>query len=563
MHINLGKTLDRMGRYREALGHAEQALDLFEAAGNLPGQARALNNVGWYHALLGDHQQALTRSRQALGLQRGLGDRCGEANTWDTLGYSHHQLGHHAKAVSCYQQAIGMFCRPRRAQRHGRGAHPPRRHAPRHRPHPGRDHDLAAGPGASWMTCTTPTPTRSAPSWTGPPRSPRPGSSGAPGRAPFRRPAAICSDGPMVITRHGGRWTLEDRFGSCWQYLPVQVPDGCCALRAELEYDRPGAVLDLGCIGPAGFRGWSGGARRSFVITPGAATPGYLPGELEPGTWHVVIGLHRVPPAGAEYRLTAEVSSTPGELAPAPPPDPLPPLADRPPRRDLPASPGRRWLAGDLHTHTVHSDGAMTVPELARFAVGQGLDFIAVTDHNTVSHHAELPAAAAAHGITLLPGQEVTVQAGHANVLGDVGWIDFREPADSWLEAAERGGRADVGQPPHRRRRELDHPDDPAPAAGRDLALELARHALDDAVRLVAGLGSRPPSRWAAATGTGPGPTRRRARRPPGSSARTTRPRRCWTGCAPGGPRSPPAGTGRCCSGSTASWSRPGPTAPS
>ena len=252
----------------------------------------------------------------------------------------------------------------------------------------------------------------------------------------------------MVITRHSGRWTLEDRFGSCWQYLPVPVPDGSCGLRAELEYDRPGAVLDLGCIGPGGFRGWSGGARRSFVITPGAATPGYLPGELEPGTWYVVIGLHRVPPAGAEYRLTAEVSSTPGELAPAPPPEPLPPLDGRPPRRDLPASPGRRWLAGDLHTHTVHSDGAMTVPELARFAAGQGLDFIAVTDHNTVSHHAELPAAAAAHGITLLPGQEVTVQAGHANVLGDVGWIDFREPADAWLDAAERaGGLMSVNHP--------------------------------------------------------------------------------------------------------------------
>ena len=67
--------------------------------------------------------------------------------------------------------------------------------------------------------------------------------------------------------------------------------------------------MDLGCIGAGGFRGWSGGARRSFVITPAAATPGYLPGELEPGTWLVVIGLHRVPPAGADYQLTVTVSA--------------------------------------------------------------------------------------------------------------------------------------------------------------------------------------------------------------------------------------------------------------
>ena len=83
----------------------------------------------------------------------------------------------------------------------------------------------------------------------------------------------------MATMRHSGRWTLEDRFASPWQYLPVEVPDGACGLRAELEYERSGAVLDLGCIGRRGFRGWSGGARRSFVITRDAATPGYLPGE--------------------------------------------------------------------------------------------------------------------------------------------------------------------------------------------------------------------------------------------------------------------------------------------
>jgi PHP domain len=252
----------------------------------------------------------------------------------------------------------------------------------------------------------------------------------------------------MVITRHSGRWTLEDRFASPWHYLPVEVPDGAAGLRAELEYERSGAVLDLGCFAPSGFRGWSGGARRSFVISPDAATPGYLPGDIEPGRWQVMIGLHRVPPGGADYRLTVQVSSTPGELAAPPPPEPPPPLADRPPRRELPAGPGRRWLAGDLHTHTVHSDGVMTVPELARFAVGQGLDFLAITDHNTVSHHAELPAAAGAHGIILLPGQEVTVPAGHAGALGDMGWIDFREPADSWLDATERaGGLLSVNHP--------------------------------------------------------------------------------------------------------------------
>ena len=107
----------------------------------------------------------------------------------------------------------------------------------------------------------------------------------------------------MARTTHQGRWTLADRFASAWHYLPVEVPPGSHALRVELASDRRRAASWISAAsGPAGFRGWSGGARREFVITPGAATPGYLPGELEPGTWQVMIGIYRLPPAGPSTR---------------------------------------------------------------------------------------------------------------------------------------------------------------------------------------------------------------------------------------------------------------------
>lgn len=252
------------------------------------------------------------------------------------------------------------------------------------------------------------------------------------------------------VTVHKGTWTLEDRFASPWQYLPVEVPRGSRGLRVELEYDRDGAVLDLGCFGPSGFRGWSGGARDSFVIAADAATPGYLPGELEPGVWRVILGLHALPAEGTRYRVTAQTftQAAPATRLPAAPGPAAPGPAGRPPRLDLPAASGRRWLTGDLHSHTVHSDGAMTVPELAALAVERGLDFLAVTDHNTVSHHAELPAASARYQVSLIAGQEVTTAYGHAGVLGDTGWIDFREPPDAWLDAAEaRGGLMSVNHP--------------------------------------------------------------------------------------------------------------------
>ncbi|MEU6038383.1 CehA/McbA family metallohydrolase [Actinomadura sp. NPDC047616] len=247
-----------------------------------------------------------------------------------------------------------------------------------------------------------------------------------------------------ATARFRGRWTLEDRLEAALRELPVEVPPGTASLTVTLAYE--GGVIDLGCHGPAGFRGWSGGARREFVIGPDRATPGYLPGEPEPGVWHVWLGLHRVPPEGVPYEVVAVASGTPPPDPPAPG-DPGPP--QRPPRRrDLPAPAGTRWLAGDLHAHTHHSDGTLTVPELARRAAARGLDFLAVTDHNTVSHHAELPAAAARAGITLLPGQEVTTDRGHANVFGHTGWVDFRRPPADWVAfAAGRGGLVSINHP--------------------------------------------------------------------------------------------------------------------
>ncbi|WP_067826009.1 CehA/McbA family metallohydrolase [Actinomadura kijaniata] len=246
----------------------------------------------------------------------------------------------------------------------------------------------------------------------------------------------------MTTTTHQGRWTLEDRIAGTPRHLPFEVPPGTAALTVRLRHE--GGVLDLGCGGPDGFRGWSGGARSEYTITAGWATPGYLPGELEPGEWHVWLGLHRIPPDGVPYAVTVELSGT----APAPPEDPPLPPPERPPRRDLPAPSGTRWLAGDLHSHTVHSDGKMTVPELAALAVRRGLDYLAVTDHNTVSHHPELPAAGARMGVALVPGQEVTTDLGHANVFGDVGWVDFRRPAAEWAaHAAARGGVMSINHP--------------------------------------------------------------------------------------------------------------------
>lgn len=246
--------------------------------------------------------------------------------------------------------------------------------------------------------------------------------------------------------RRHGVWTLEDRARNVLQYLDVDVTHGTAALEVALDHDRSRGVLDLGCFAPSGFRGWSGGARSRFVVGERGATPGYLPGPLEPGVWRVALRLHRIPADGLGWDATITVHDSPPPV-PADPPGRRP-LAERPPARSLPSVDGRRWRPGDLHAHTVHSDGALTIDELAEVAAGRGLEFLAVTDHNTVSHHPLLAAAGARAGIDLLPGQEVTTDRGHANAFGDVGWLDFREPAAQWLAAVTaRGGLLSVNHP--------------------------------------------------------------------------------------------------------------------
>jgi DNA-binding SARP family transcriptional activator/tetratricopeptide (TPR) repeat protein len=100
---------ERQGRYREALHHAELALEQHLLAGNESGQAESLDQVGRYHSQLGDHEQALVHCRNALLLLRKVGNSQGEAATLDSLGHAHHHLGESQEAIACYRKSVELF----------------------------------------------------------------------------------------------------------------------------------------------------------------------------------------------------------------------------------------------------------------------------------------------------------------------------------------------------------------------------------------------------------------------------------------------------------------------
>lgn len=233
---------------------------------------------------------------------------------------------------------------------------------------------------------------------------------------------------------------LEGHFDASherrYAHVPFDVPAGVRALHVRYDYtDRiasdpllgGGNTLDIGLFDPRGiqpsspgFRGWSGSTRLAFSVTDTWATPPYSPGPILPGTWHALLGPYKVGPRGCAYRVEIRFSDRPGQ------PEPRPGRASATPPSLPPAEPG--WLRGDLHCHTLHSDGDSWPAEMLQRAVETGLEFLGVTDHNQTSHHADYAAVAGEHLPILLFGNEVTTYGGHWNVWGTDTWWEFREP---------------------------------------------------------------------------------------------------------------------------------------
>jgi len=182
-------------------------------------------------------------------------------------------------------------------------------------------------------------------------------------------------------------------------------------------------IIDIGLIAPDGTQvGASGSDKTMLFVSEVAATPGYKPRTIDEGEWKIIIGAYKIAPEGVDVRYVIRLTE-----------------------KKL------RLLKGDLHVHTIASDGVHSVQELAFKAKANGLDFIAITDHNQMISADALPFDT---GVTLIPGVEWTHYRGHANFLGvdnpyDGPFFaaDDAEPLQRFIKARQRGALVSVNHP--------------------------------------------------------------------------------------------------------------------
>ncbi|MFA6840825.1 MAG: CehA/McbA family metallohydrolase [Sphaerochaetaceae bacterium] len=219
--------------------------------------------------------------------------------------------------------------------------------------------------------------------------------------------------------------------------LPFDVPEDTDRIEVSYEYPRfreepledgirrrEVNIVDLGLYTPDGIlRGWSGSDRDHAFVASYDATAGYRRGPVSAGTWAVALGIYKV-----ESSVQVQVSV-----------------------RIIPKE--RLWLAGDLHMHTLNSDGKLSTAEVIDACRRTGLDYIALTDHNNTEQDSEIGNP---QGLTVIAGMEYTNYRGHANFFFPEGARSFvgdplsnsrRQMLDTLREASRAGALISLNHP--------------------------------------------------------------------------------------------------------------------
>ncbi|HUJ57821.1 MAG TPA: CehA/McbA family metallohydrolase [Kofleriaceae bacterium] len=199
--------------------------------------------------------------------------------------------------------------------------------------------------------------------------------------------------------------------------VPFTVPAGTVEFQITKSYSTGANILDFGVWAPEGFRGWSGGLTDDIVIGVDQSSRGYLPGAITASDgWYITIGKAQLIDAGTSWTIDITFNDT-ATL-------PVLPKAEFTP---VVMNPARGWYKGDFHVHDSQSgDSRATLQDDIDLAHSQGLDFINLSDHNTISQHALVAAQQANWPVLVLRSSEITTYSGHGNGVGISNYVDHR-----------------------------------------------------------------------------------------------------------------------------------------
>lgn len=228
------------------------------------------------------------------------------------------------------------------------------------------------------------------------------------------------------------KFTVKKSDSRTYLKVPFEVPED--VEKMVISYSYPGdqansvpgedkSVVDFGLIDNTGKEiGATGSSHRKITISGNYSTPGYNTTEVMSGTWTIICGAYMVRYDTLEITYTVEFFYK-----------------------------HYRFLKGDLHLHTVSSDGKYTIGELAQMAVKTKYDFIIITDHNNFFHMKRLPTVP---NLTIIPGVEFTNYSGHMNFWGlEVPYTkafavnSFEEYKEVHAEAKSRGAVISINHP--------------------------------------------------------------------------------------------------------------------
>ncbi len=246
-------------------------------------------------------------------------------------------------------------------------------------------------------------------------------------------PAAILTAALLSSLAIGGDVVAE---GGDYVTVDFEVPANTVEIHITTDYPGGGDILDWGVWAPEGMRGWSGGLRDAIIVGVDDSSRGYLPGAITPGTWTLVIGKATIESAQVSWTGTIEFHDQATRSA-----------RPRAANDAVVLDNSKRWYAGDFHVHSSESgDASASLDEIHTLAKEQGLDFVVLSNHNTMSGHAlEASAQAAYDDLLLVRGNEVTTYGGHGNAMGVSSMIDHRigyegRTADDILNEVEAVG---------------------------------------------------------------------------------------------------------------------------